>query len=138
MKKLGFLLVIAVLGFVLLSCEDDEENYEPEYTHIRYRLVIYTDQDVYNFARFTVSNIYPAIENLQNIPIHWSDNFMGFEGLFSLEKEEYLGQTMTVSFFIEDLGGSAYYEDERQILIEAPEGYDGEEYIDIVFTVPDP
>jgi hypothetical protein len=137
MKKSVFLLAIVAFSLILFSCEEDEPNLEPNYTNIWYRLVIYADQDMYNIARYTVSNIHPAIENLQNRPIHWSDNFSGFEGVFSLEKDPYLGQTMTVSFFVEDISGSAYYEDERQVLIEVPEGYSEEEYIDIVFTVPD-
>jgi hypothetical protein len=138
MKKSVFLLAIVAFSLILFSCEEDEPNLEPDYTHILYRLVIYADQDVYNFSCYTISNIHPAMENLQNKSIHWSDNFSGFEGVFSLEKDPYLGQTMTVSFFVEDISGSPHYEDERQVLIEVPEGYSEGEYIDIVFTVPDP
>jgi hypothetical protein len=140
MKKSVFLLAIVAFSLILFSCEEDEPNLEPEpdYTYVRYRLVIYADQDVYSFARYAISNVYPVIENFQNKPIYWSDNFSGFEDAFSLRKDSYLGQTMTVSFFVENLDGSIHYEDERQVLIEVPEGYSGEEYIDIVFTVPDP
>ncbi len=136
MKKLVFLLAIAVSSLILFSCEDDiDEDYDPNYTHIRYRVVVYANLDVYNYGQYTVSDIYPVIENLQGKVLRWND-VSAFEGLIFLEKEEYLGQTMTVSFYVDGIG-SAYYEDERQILIEPPEGYDGEEYLEIVFTVPD-
>lgn len=138
MKNLVFLLVIVASSLILFSCEKDEPNPEPDYIHIRYRIIVHANLEVYNTCVYTVSDIYPANENLQDDRIIWNDDFAGFEESFSLEKDVYLGQTMTVSFFVEDIGGSAYYEDERQILIEAPEGYDGtDEYIEIIFTVPD-
>ncbi|HKK54475.1 MAG TPA: hypothetical protein VJ926_03070 [Patescibacteria group bacterium] len=139
MKNLVFLLVIVASSLILFSCEKDEPNPEPDYTYICYRIIVHANLEVYNACNYTVSDIYPADEYTQDDPIIWNDDFAGFEDIFILEKDVYLGQTMTVSFYVEDLGGSAYYEDERQILIEAPEGYGGlGEYIEIVFTVPDP